>query len=138
MTIGKRYFTVREAIFRRRVHVFINYSDKEFSAWSKRKGWGERKKIETPNFKAWSAEVGDDEGFAEWLICIHDFDWRISDQGTLIHEIVHTIIKIWKINNISVNVETQEFFAHSIGNLYEEIAAKLMRVKPIKKRKSGK
>lgn len=136
----KQYFYVKDSIFSQRVHVFLNYPSKEFVSWAKRQGWEfeNEKDYETEGkFAGWSSHATDIKtGRTHWLILVGDFSWTISSQGTLIHEIVHTIINIWKSNNIPYNDDTQEFLAHSIGNLYEDIARKIFlpKKRPVNKK----
>jgi hypothetical protein len=70
-------------------------------------------------------EMSKGDGPIEWVIIVSNFDWHIRDQGTLIHEIVHTIVKIWKSNNVECAAINQEFLAHEVGNLYEDICRKI-------------
>ncbi len=128
----KKYFTVEEAVFHRRVHVFLNYSNEDYQKWCK-KLRVEDLHSDNKEFSATSFEFDHDNKPTEWAIFIKRFNWSIGSQGTLIHEIVHTIIKIWRVNNIPYGLETQEFLAHEITNLYEDIAAKIMNVKKIKR-----
>lgn len=124
--IGKRHFQVRDCIFNRTVHVLLNYSDSDYERWRKRLGdTNFEAGLDKTNFAGFTAQMDWPNRPSEWLICIREFDWKIADQGTLVHEIVHVVIKIFDQNNISFNVDTQEFLAHAIGNLYEDIAAKI-------------
>lgn len=134
--IKKQYFEVRECIFNRIVHVFINYSHDEFAKVARRKGAKDYK--DDPdydnNFAAFSTQMGIAGRPDQWVICIKEFNWTIADQGKLVHEIVHTIIRIWTLNVIPFTPDNQEFLAYSIGNLYEDIAAKIHSLNSQKKR----
>lgn len=131
MKIPKTYFVVRESIFNRKIHVFLNFTSSDFKKWNTKRGV-EDDSHDDKDFMALSYELGSERSPTEWAISVKEFNWTIRDQGSLIHEIVHTIIKVWKLNNIPVNPDTQEFLAHSIGNLYEDIAAKLVKFRKIK------
>ncbi len=136
--IGKRYFVVKDSIFNRRIHIFLNHTYKDFDRWTKRKGYNqEGKEIVNydDNFAGFSTYMDGENQPTEWIICIKNFNWSIGSQGSLLHEIVHSIIKIWKFNNISFGEDTQEFLAHSIANLYEDICGKIFGLKKIKKDK---
>lgn len=127
--IPKRYFTVLDSIFHQKVHVFLNHSEADFKKWMKKIGAeydNDVKESNEADFSGYSSSMTTDTGKTEWLIVLKHFDWTIKDQGTLIHEIVHTIIKIWKSNNIPHNYDTQEFLAHSVSNLYEDVCRKLL------------
>ena len=131
--IGKKYFIVRESIFHRRVHVFINFTGKEFTAFCKKKGFEELGGSNSDdNFAAFSATKSESGKADEWIIVIKRFNWCINDQGSLVHEVVHTIMKIWDANNIPHSLDNQEFLAHAIANLWEDIAAKILGLKKIK------
>lgn len=130
--IGKRYFWVREPVFHRKVHIFLGYSSKEFDQW-----WARGHKVIKPiedetyndNFHDFSTEINQDGKATEWCIVLGDFNWTIDHQGSLIHEVVHTVVKIWNKNNIPSNIHTQEFLAHEVATLYEDIAGKIFRLK---------
>jgi hypothetical protein len=130
LTVGKKHIVLRDPIFGCKIHVFVNYSYAAFGKWLAKVGayeqGGSRDNYED-NFAGFSTVMSTKGKPDQFIICVKEFDWTLSDQNTLIHEIVHTIIKIWSSNNIPYNLDTQEFLAHSIGNLYEDIASKLVR-----------
>lgn len=128
----KHCFEVEENIFKRKVVVFINYSPEDYDKWCKKKGVVDERGW-SKEFVASSFEFDHEDHPTKWGILIKKFNWSIGSQGTLIHEVVHTTIKIWSINNIPFNKDTQEFLAHSIAGLYEDIAAKMLDVKKIKR-----
>jgi hypothetical protein len=138
---GKLYFKIKECIFHRTVHVFLNYSNAQYNVWLKQhvtKLGGtvvsEAREEFDDNFDAFSSSWDVKGHPSEWAVSVQDFDWTIQDQGTLIHELVHTIIKIWGFNNIPVSEDSQEFFAYSVGNMYKDIAHEIFkRTKRIKK-----
>lgn len=125
--VGRRAFRVEESIFKRTVHVLVNYDQRQYARWAQRCGY----KLEghailgEADLAGFSSEITCDSEPTEWLIVLKNFNWCIQDQGTLIHEITHTIIKIFHANNIPWSDQTQEFLAHDIGNLFEAIAHKL-------------
>lgn len=133
LVVGKRYFWVREPVFRRKVHVFLGYSNSEFDRWWAKGHRLVKEGVDDPayndNFLAFSTQINEDNKATEWCIVLGDFNWTIDNQGTLIHEVVHTIIKIWALNNIPVTKENQEFLAHEVAILYEDIAGKIFRLK---------
>lgn len=128
----KQYFEVEESIFHRKVKVFLNYSDEDYAKWCKKNSVLDERG-DSKEFAASSFEFDHEERPTQWAIFIKRFNWSIGSQGSLIHEIVHTIIKIWSMNNIPYNKDTQEFMAHSVANLYEDIAAKILNVKNIER-----
>jgi hypothetical protein len=128
--VGKLYFRARESIFDRTVHIFLNYSRAEFEEWCKKRGFSNTESPEEiinrgREFSGFSTQLGYKNRPSEWVIVVHNFTWSIASQGTLLHEAVHTIIKIWALQNIPVNADTQEFMAHTISNLFEDIAYKV-------------
>lgn len=134
--VGKQCFTVRDGIFHCKIHVFLNYSSEDFVKWAKSKkavqfGYDDNAEA---NFAGYSTEMSAPGVPTEWIIVLKSFDWTITDQGTLIHEIVHTVIKIFATNNIPFIPETQEFIACMIGNMYEEVAAQIRSSLQRKKR----
>jgi hypothetical protein len=131
--IGKRHFTVEESIFHRKVLVFLNHSGDEVDAVLNHgfdkvvyQDSEEDRARKNFNFSGFSTAVSFSDEPTKWVIAVRDFQWTIKDQGTLIHEIIHTIIKIFETNSIPLNLDTQEFFAHDVSNLYEAIAVKLI------------
>ena len=126
-SIGSRYIKTNEPIFNRTIHVFLNYPDKKFIEWARKNGDKNYSEGWDPNFAAFSQSISIENKPDEYIISIQKFDWTIIDQGSLIHEIVHTIFKIWKTNAIPFALDNQEFFAHSVANLYEDIAYKIRK-----------
>lgn len=128
--IGKRELVISEAIFKRKVNVLLNFTPADFEKWCKKKGDKEYKDDgKERDFTAFSCDLSGKDKPTEWIICMKHFDWTIKDQGTLIHEIVHTVVKIFQCNNIPFNNDTQEFLAHNIGNIYEDICRKILNKK---------
>lgn len=124
--VGKRYFRVQDSIFKRTVHVLINYDHGEYMRWAQRYGCTFEGDIGNEhNYSGFSSVIDIKDKPSEWIIVLHSFNWCIQDQGTLVHEVTHTIVKIFKENNIPFNDHTQEFLAHNIGNMFEDIAQKL-------------
>lgn len=134
MKIGKKHFLVYESIFNRKVTVFINYSGKEFDKWCDKNKFQYDPDDDEDDLIGFSTYMSIDGKPTEWIIVCKNFQWTLTNQGTLIHEIVHTIIKIWANNNMKVNLDTQEFFAHEVSELYEDICAKIIKLKKIKKK----
>lgn len=131
--IGRRWIRVLDPIFHQRIHVLLNHTDEDYRKWLKRIKAKDKEPVSYTDFAGFSSDVSNKDGKTEWIICVHHFNWAIKCQGTLIHEIVHTVIKLFKSNNIPFNDDTQEFIAHQIGNIYEEVATKLLV--PIRQKK---
>lgn len=129
--IKKQHFVISDANFKRTVHCFVNYSHDEFTKFARKKGatdYEDDPEYEN-NFAGFSTVISAKNAPDEFVIVLKKFDWCISDQGTLIHEITHTVMKIFASNNIPFNLDTQEFIAHAIGNMYEDFVRKLLVVK---------
>ena len=124
--IPKRCFMIYDSIFRQRIHVLLNHTPEEYQKWLNRNKVKDIVISEFNDFQAWVSDFTTERGTTERIIFIPNFQWAIKHQGTLIHEIVHVVIKIWNLNNIPYNQDTQEFLAHSIAGLYEDIAHKLL------------
>jgi hypothetical protein len=124
--IPKRYLVVYDSIFKRRVHVLLNHTPKEYAKWLTKIKATDDDPDGLDDFSGFSSLISVGDRPTEFLIYIKHFDWCIKDQGTLIHEIVHTVIKIFSSNNIPFNHDTQEFIAHAVANLYEDIVHKLL------------
>lgn len=124
--IGKRYFKVYDAVFLRKVHVILNHTPEEYGKWLTKYKVKDVEKTKFDDFAGFSTEITAENEQTEMVIYQRRFNWSINCQGTLIHEITHTIVKIFAANNIPFTFETQEFFAHMIGRMYEDIAHKLL------------
>ena len=124
--IPKKYFVVYDAVFDQKIHVLMNHTAKDYEKWLNKHKVKDIGIKSVSDFAGWVTDFTTDEDTTERILFIPKFNWAIKCQGTLIHEIVHVIIKIWQSNNIPFNVDTQEFLAHSIGRLYESIAHKLL------------
>jgi len=130
--IPSKTFQIIDPIFRQRIYILLNQDEKSYAKFLTRQKIKnvEKETIEINRFRGMSSWIEEKEtGIRYYIILLKEFNWTLSHQNTLIHEIVHTIIKIWASNNIHFNEETQEFLAHSIGNLYEQIGRKLLTKK---------
>lgn len=124
--IPARTFEVYDSIFKQRVHVLLNHKPEDYAKFLTK-----IKAVDTSikafdSFAGFSSSIDIDGKPSEYMIWLRDFQWTIKSQGTLIHEITHTVIKIFLANNIPFVPETQEFIAHQIANMYEDIAEKLL------------
>jgi hypothetical protein len=126
ISTNPKHAVIYDRIFNQQVDVFINYTPEMYSKWLNRKKIKDDTEKNLSDFAGWTSNYEDYDGRTKSILFIPKFNWSIKSQGTLIHEIVHVIIKIWGRNNIPYNYDTQEFFAHSIGNMYEDIAEKLL------------
>jgi hypothetical protein len=124
--IPKRYFVVWDSIFKQKINVLLNHSPEEYEKWLNKNKVKDIVVKDYNDFSGWVSEFTTEKGKTERILFLTTFQWAIKHQSTLIHEIVHVIIKIWQFNNIPFNADTQEFLAHSIANLYEDIAEKLL------------
>lgn len=124
--IGKRYFKVYDSVFCRKVHVLLNYTPEDYAKWLTKNGIKDVAETKFDDFAGFSTEITAENEQTELVIYVRKFNWAIKCQGTLIHEIVHTVTKIFSHNNIPFTFETQEFFAQMIGRMYEDIAHKLL------------
>ena len=129
---------VYDPIFKQEVVVFCNLTEKDLDVWEKRLGvhQDDRRGLD-PNYSAFSAHYSCDDAPNIYLIWLNRFGRTLDDQDSLIHEVIHTIFRIWEANNIPFCSETQEFFAHSVGHLYAAIGAKLMVRKERRKKASS-
>ncbi len=125
--IGRRYFQIYDSIFGRRVHVLLNHTPQDYEKWLNKRKIKDIGIKKFDDFAGWSTEIESSDGQTELIIFICRFNWAIKCQGTLIHEITHTVVKLFNQNHIPFNSDTQEFFAHLISRMYEEIAHKLLK-----------
>lgn len=135
--IKPKHFVVYDDIFKQQVDVFINYNADMYTRWLNK---NKIKDIDLKcfdNFAGWVSGYDDEDGKTKFILFMPVFQWAIKHQATLIHEITHAVIKIWQKNNIPFTPDNQEFLAHSIGNMYDDIAHKLL-VPVTNKRRSKK
>lgn len=125
--IGKRYFVVYDPIFAQRIHILFNCEATQYTKLLNRLKVKDVADKEFNDFSGISTQLTFEDKPTEYVIWMRDFQWAIKHQGTLIHEITHTVIKLWGNNNIPFNYDTQEFAAHAISRLYEDIAHKLLK-----------
>ena len=121
-------FTVVDPIFKQRVKVFLNCAEGEWLRWQKGMNVANVDGFNY-NLEAFSTHVYADGEPSTYVIWLNHFDWTLDDQESLIHEIIHTVLRIWETNGIFFSLETQEFYAHSVGRLYGTIASRLMKEK---------
>jgi hypothetical protein len=133
-TVVDRHIIVYDPIFRREVHVFLNCSDDFVGRWKKKLGKCEGDLDMNPNLYAFSTFISSETEPTIFFVRLRYFNWTIDDQGTLIHELTHVVFRIWEHNNIPFSSDTQEFLAHSVGRLYEDVAGAIFKLR--KKRKN--
>lgn len=127
LRIGKRTIELLDPIFKQRIWVLLNADGEYFNEFLKKHdASNETSTDKWANFSAFATQIDCDDKPSEYIICMKEFNWSIFNQGTLIHEIVHIVIRIFATNNIPFNKDTQEFIAHMVGRIYEEIADKLL------------
>ena len=124
--IPRKFIEIYDPIFSRRINVLLNYSPEEYASWLTRNGIKDVTDKGFDDFAGFCTTIENEDGLTEILLYIRTFHWTIICQGTLIHEITHAVVKIFNLNNIPFTTETQEFFAHMIGRIYESIAEKLL------------
>ena len=124
--IGKRVLKIYDPIFSRRIHVLLNHGPSDYEKWLNKNKIKDVSSKEFDDFAGFCTNITSSEGQTEILILIRKFNWAIKCQGTLIHEITHAVVSIFNQNNIPFTTETQEFFAHMISRIYEEVARKLL------------
>ena len=129
----EKQFVVYDPIFKQEVNVFINQPYEKFIKWQKKIGVVNLDDDRNYNFLAFTTHIDGEKTRTKYVIWISEFDWTLDNQETLVHEIVHAVIRIWDTNNIELSKHTQEFFAHSVGRLYSDIGAKLFNKKRIKR-----
>jgi hypothetical protein len=125
-------FWIADPIFRQRIWILVNY-DKESYIKFLTKEKVQNLKEETEGlrelnqFQGWVTTINNKDGIEEYILWVSKFNWTLSCQNTLIHEITHVVMRIFEGNNIPFNIHTQEFIAHSIGNIYESIGERLFK-----------
>jgi hypothetical protein len=118
--------TVYDPVFGQEVVVFCNQKFEAYTKWQKKLGVSNVDEDLNPNFSAFSTHVSGEDMPNKYIIWVNHFAWTLEDQSSLIHEIIHTVFRIWSANNISFCSETQEFLASSVDKLYSSIAQKIM------------
>ena len=124
--VKARHFIVFDPIFSQKIHVFVNTPIKKYYEFLRK---FDVKFDEDSNyalkFGGFSSCIESKTGPPEFVIFVNRFDHSIASGETLIHEIVHTMIKIWDMNHIPYDYSTQEFMAWTIGNIWADIIVKL-------------
>jgi len=124
---GKKRLTIYDPIFSQKIVCFFNCDGDDYARFQKRMGVVNVDDFD-PNTMAFTTHISADNEPNTYIIWLKHFDWTIDDQSSLIHELIHVVVRIWGANNIEFIPETQEFFAHSVDKLYGIIAAKLLLV----------
>lgn len=126
--IGRMEFSVKDSIFGVNVHVLLNCDEEDLKKWYKKQGVEEysSQKLD-PNFCGFSTFLTCRNAPDKYLIFINNYDWSIDSQETLIHEIIHTIFKIWDKSHSPVCMDTQEFFATTVGRMWSSIASEIWK-----------
>jgi hypothetical protein len=116
---------VYDPIFKQEIRVFCNTTEDAWMRWQRRRKIVNAEGLD-PNHVAFSTHVAAEGEPNVYIIWLNHFSWTLDDQESLIHEITHTVVRIWEADNIKFVPETQEFFAHSVGRIYALIGAKLL------------
>ncbi len=124
--LKKVKFTVYDPIFGQEVVVFCNQEPRVFIDWQKKFNVSNVDDDFNPNFSAFSTHISGEDMPNKYVIWVNHFNWTLDDQSSLIHEVIHTIFRIWEANRIPFCPETQEFLAASTDKLYSTIAAKIL------------
>lgn len=130
----KANFKIWDTIFANRIHCYIGYSGDELSKLLERQ-YKYNEPVSINGFGGLSfdmerIEVSADEKIGDtvyivFVIWLRRYNWTIDDMATLIHEISHTIDKMFDYNNIPLSKDTGEFRAVLAGDIYGKIAQKI-------------
>ena len=130
----KTNFKIWDTIFSNRIHCYIGYTQEELSKLMKRQ-YNYTEPIKLCGFGGLSFDIeriefGDNENsedihYIAFIIWLRRYNWTIDDMATLIHEISHTIDKMFDYNNIPLSKDTGEFRAVLAGDIYGKIAQKI-------------
>ena len=121
--IGKRYILVRDRIFNHIIHVYLNYTDNDFSELARHRGWSFALNYDKKS--AYSMQIGQEGKPDQWIIALKWFEWKGGDFGTLVHEIHHTVVSILALHDVKITSDTQEFSAIMEEDLFEKISWKI-------------
>lgn len=123
----KTNFSIYDKIFGNEIHCYIGYNQHEWNSSLKSK-YTLDDYIDTDGFAGMSIDCFTDKPkrlvFVIWIL---EFKWRIDDMVTLIHEISHTIDRMFDFNNIPLTKATGEFRAILISDIYGKIAQKIRK-----------
>lgn len=135
--IGKRELKLNDPLFSTTVYILLNFTSEDWFNWQAKKGVV-NSEPDSRGFSAWTVGLEDTKsGVITHAVCLRQFEWSISDQATLIHELTHVTFRIFQANNIPFNADTQEFIACMIDRLYEMVASKIFGLTKRDTRKKG-
>lgn len=126
--IDKKTIEIFDPIFRQRIFILLNQDENDYVKFLNKH---KVKDVQQDKFyfnrvQGFSTYFETDDLPRQYIILLKEFDWSIFHQGTLIHEITHTVIRIFEEKNIPFNNDTQEFIANEISRIYEMVAHKLL------------
>lgn len=128
-SMGTLTLKVTDPIFRQEIHVLLNHTQESYACFLKKhKVEDSDRNQPIARFAGFTTSWDADDGPRNYLILIRRFQWSIFHQGTLIHEITHVVMRIFESNNIPFNQDTQEFIAHAVARIYEDVAHELLVV----------
>ena len=64
------------------------------------------------------------------IIWVEKFDWSVSSQAVLAHELIHFIMATFNDKDIPIKKENEETFAYYYAHYYTEIWWKLRNLNP--------
>jgi len=125
MKKGKaKHIIISDDLYKAEIHVFINCTQATFNKFLK-KHHGVDGDDEPCGGAFKSVHCSD--GTKTYYIWSDNFNWRIAEQGQLLHEVFHCAKTIFEDRNIEVTSNTEENFAYYQTWLFEEIYKKLLK-----------
>ncbi len=127
--IKKKYFVISNKTFGLNLNVFINYSFEDLNKFLiKRKIKPLENKYQYSTGVAFSTHHQENDGIPYFTIWFKNFDWKISYQALLIHELVHFVLMSANYKGININNpenDANETLAYLIEFFFRECSFKL-------------
>lgn len=120
-------FTVGDPIYRASLTCLFNYTWEEWQSYIAKHKHPKEPDIEGDgrDYSGMFAQIRNKEGLQCFVLWMPHFDWYISDQACLTHELVHYIHSLFEAKQIPVRYGNDETFAYAFEHYHKAILEKL-------------
>lgn len=126
-------YHIKIPIYTSRMELIVNCPEQEaLDYWNKKYGLS----MSETGYAGFHQQIRKGDGSAH-LVWVELFDWSITAQSFLAHELIHTTFSILDDVSVKFDIENHEAFAYLYDYLFEQCWRKLGSLHP-KKKKSKK
>lgn len=114
-----KYYPIHDKVYRKNFHLVVNETEDDFYRWivenNQNKQDEELKKLISGGVKGLTIF---EEDKPYYYIYVKEFDWKIDDQATLVHELNHFVDFVFEKSGVPINTENTEVRAYYFEYLF--------------------